>query len=175
MYSGKKVVQIIAVGINNEIGKDNKLIWSIKEELEYFKEQTLGHVVLMGRKTFESLPKKLGRRITVCASRRWGDFKGFKVIDNCLNECVACSDILNTECIFVAGGGQLYQVTEDITDEILLTKVGVSCNDADTYYNVDLSKFEVVWQSEVSQYLDRLSNTLVDVQYFKYKRIKSFD
>lgn len=51
MYNGKKVYHIVACGLNGEIGKDNKLLWSIPDELKYFKEQTLGHVILMGRKT----------------------------------------------------------------------------------------------------------------------------
>ena len=54
---------IAAIGKNNELGKDNDLIWKIKDDLKFFKEKTMGHDIIMGRKTFESLPRLLqGRR-----------------------------------------------------------------------------------------------------------------
>ena len=57
MYQDKKIIHIVAAGNNGEIGFDNSLLWHIPEDLKFFKESTLGHVVLMGRKTVESLPK----------------------------------------------------------------------------------------------------------------------
>ena len=51
MYKGKKVVHIVARGMNGEIGANNKLLWNIQEDLRFFKKSTIGHVVLMGRNT----------------------------------------------------------------------------------------------------------------------------
>ena len=63
------VSMIAAVGKNLELGKNNDLIWHFKEDMKFFKETTMGHPVIMGRKTFESLPKALpGRRNIVISS-----------------------------------------------------------------------------------------------------------
>ena len=59
MYQNKKIIHIVATGYNGEIGFDNKLLWHIPEDLRFFKENSLGHVVLMGRKSYESLPNPL--------------------------------------------------------------------------------------------------------------------
>ena len=56
------ISMIASVGKNNELGKDNNLIWRFKEDLKFFREITTGHVIVMGRKTFESLPRMLPNR-----------------------------------------------------------------------------------------------------------------
>ena len=67
---------IAAIGKNNELGKDNDLIWHFKEDMKFFRETTTGNTVLMGRKTFESLPHALPNRRNVVVTK---DEKGSKV------------------------------------------------------------------------------------------------
>ena len=110
MYNGKKVIHILACGVNGEIGKDNKLLWCIPDELKYFKEQTLGHVILMGRKTVESLPKPLERRVVYSVSKP-KDVDDYDLLDYICDASKTSTVMLNTDCIFVAGGGQLYEGT----------------------------------------------------------------
>lgn len=137
MYKGKKVIQIVARGLNGEIGANNKLLWNIPEDLQFFKESTIGHVVLMGRNTFESLPKQLDRRITVVVSRSDYDDedKQFALAWG-LDDCVFYSNILNNDKFFIAGGSQLYNSTFDIVDELWITQVEGDYPEADTFYNI---------------------------------------
>ena len=140
MYQGKKIIHIAARGLSGEIGANNKLLWNIPEDLQFFKESTLGHVVLMGRNTYESLPKKLSRRIVMNVS----SVKGRIPITNYLSWAVSqCCEDLNTNQIFIAGGAKLYDSTFDITDELWVTQVEKEFPEADTFYNIP-SRFKLV-------------------------------
>lgn len=138
MYKGKKVAHIVAMGLNGEIGGDNKLLWHIPEDLRLFKDMTIGRVMLMGRKTVESLPKPLPRRITVEVSRRtwyksWSDFD---ILQHYLNEASDSSDKLNSDTIIIAGGASLYNATFDIVDVLYVTHVEHEFPEADTFYAI---------------------------------------
>ena len=133
MYQGKKIIHIVARGLSGEIGANNKLLWNIPEDLQLFKESTLGHVVLMGRNTYESLPKKLSRRIVMNVS----SVKGRIPITDYLSWAVSqCCDDLNTNQIFIAGGAKLYDSTFDIADELWITQVEEEYPEADTFYYI---------------------------------------
>lgn len=133
MYQGKKIIQIVARGLKGEIGANNKLLWNIPEDLQFFKESTLGHVVLMGRKTYESLPKKLPRRIVLNVSSARGSIPITDYLNWAVSQC--CED-LNTNQIFIAGGAKLYNSTFDIADELWITQVENDYPEADTYYHI---------------------------------------
>lgn len=128
MYRSKKIIHIVATGKNGEIGFNNQLLWHIPDDLRFFKETTLGHSVLMGRKTIESLPKALTRRSVMPVSRKIG------TVDVSLKQSFLFSNHLNTDCIYVAGGSFVYKATEDIVDELLITEVNESFKHADTFY-----------------------------------------
>lgn len=169
MYKDKKVIHLVARGSNGEIGKDNKLLCSIKEELQYFRECTLGHVLLMGRKTYESLPKKLDRRIVVKNTRAWVQMPDQVNLENQLLACVDYSNDLNTDIIFICGGNQTYRATEDIADELWITEVHQEYPEADTYYNQP-SGFELYSQVEGKLCLDKVSGSFIWITYTKWKR-----
>lgn len=141
VHKGTKVAHIVAVGKNGEIGANNKLLWHIPEDFKFFKSMTLGRVLLMGRKTVESLPKPLPRRMVICVSRD----KYFKSQNHMLNTLplsVALtqahwySENLNSDTMFIAGGAQLYNSTFDIVDELYVTHVDAEYPEADTFYHV---------------------------------------
>lgn len=136
MYKGKKVIHIVARGFNGEIGANNKLLWGIPEDMKHFKESTIGHVVLMGRKTVESLPKPLARRFVIGVSSFQNSSKMMFILKNALSVATGNSNILNTDCIFIAGGGKLYNSTFDIVDELWITQVEKSYHNADTFYHI---------------------------------------
>ena len=167
MHNGKKVYHIVACGLNGEIGKDNKLLWCIPDELKYFKEQTLGHVILMGRKTVESLPKVLDRRIVHCVTRNNGEDE-YELVDY-LEDAEWDSNVLKTDKIFVAGGGQLYEATADIADELWITQINQEYLDADTYYKQP-DGFEKYWSKQETNCLDRKSQKGVVLTFTKWKR-----
>ena len=143
MYKGKKVIHIVARGFNGEIGANNKLLWSIPEDMKHFKESTIGHVVLMGRKTVESLPKPLSRRAVFCISNSQPfGVVSYNLFDGLL-EADYFSDELNTDKIFIAGGAQLYNSTFDIVDELWVTQVEKSYPNAETFYHIP-ENFELI-------------------------------
>ena len=139
MYSNKKVIHIVAVATNGVIGKDGDLCWRLSEDLQYFKEQTLGHVCLAGRKTVESFPKPLERRVVEEVTTKWnrmygGNLSHWEVLCMQLSGAVDFSNKLNTDKIFIIGGSQLYKATEQFVDELWITEID-SEFDGDTFYS----------------------------------------
>ena len=116
---------IAAVGKNYELGKDNKLIWHFKKDMEYFKEVTTGKTVVMGRKTYESIGRPLpNRRNIVITSRMLEGVETVKTIDEIL-------DIHDD--IFIIGGASIYEEFIKYADKIYLTLIDKEY-DADTYF-----------------------------------------
>lgn len=137
MYNGKKVIHIVARGLNGEIGANNKLLWNIPEDLRFFKESTIGHVVLMGSNTFESLQKPLNKRITLVVGRGGYDDEDKEfALKWSLDDSVIYSNDLNNGKFFIAGGSQLYNSTFDIVDELWITQVEGYYPEADTFYHI---------------------------------------
>ena len=166
MYQGKKIIQIVARGLNGEIGSDNKLLWHIPEDLKFFKDSTIGHVVLMGRNTVESLPKPLSRRVVFCISNSQPfGLVSYDLIDG-LVEADSFSDELNTDTIFIAGGAKLYNSTFDLTDELWITQVEKDYPEADTYYHIP-DGFKMV--EEV--YGDRCEEVGIGYSFQKWVRV----
>ena len=163
MYQGKKIIHIVARGLSGEIGANNKLLWNIPEDLQFFKESTLGHVVLMGRNTYESLPKKLSRRIVMNVSSAKGRIPIKSYLSWAVSQC--CED-LNTNQIFIAGGAKLYNSTFDITDELWITQVEKEYPEADTYYHSP-DGFKMI--EEV--YGDRCDKVGVGYSFQKWARV----
>ncbi|MQY78404.1 MAG: dihydrofolate reductase [Bacteroidetes bacterium] len=128
----KTISIIVAIAENNAIGKDNKLLWHISNDLKRFKRLTTGHPVIMGKNTYESLPvRPLPNRTNIVLS----DVEGEK-IEGCvmaysIEEAIAkCPD--NEEC-FVIGGGMIYRQFFKIADRLYITKVHKSF-EADTFF-----------------------------------------
>lgn len=113
-----KLAIIAAVGKNRVIGKDGKLPWHISEDLKRFKRLTTGHVVLMGRKTFESMGKPLSnRRNVVITSKHIPGVETYASVDEALKA------LAHQEKVFVIGGGQIYAQLIERADELYLTLV----------------------------------------------------
>lgn len=133
---------IAAASKNNVIGLDNKLVWDIPRDLKRFKDLTQGHAVIMGRKTFESLPNPLPYRTNIVVTRNT-DYKHdgvivCKSIDEALNHCK------NDSQPFVIGGGEIYSQTINIVDKIELTRVFKNYK-GDAYFpSIPLEKFKLV-------------------------------
>ena len=150
MYKDKKVIHIVCMDELGGIGKDNKLLFNIPEDLQHFRNKTLGHSCLCGRNTYESFPKMLDRRIIRNLSSRFGD----NLVDG-LQDCWIYSNMLNTNSIYVIGGASIYNQTSDIADELLITIVDAKV-EADTFYNVPKG-FVKVWESDTQHSVNGLS------------------
>lgn len=137
MYQDKKVVHIVARGLNGEIGANNKLLWNIPEDMVHFRDSTIGHAVVMGRKTSESLPTPLKNRVSfVVSCQNYDEIdKVFALGDN-LSDAARFSNVLNMDKFFIIGGSQLYNSTFDIVDELWVTQVDKSYPEADAFYQI---------------------------------------
>ena len=111
---------IVAIGKNREIGKGNKLLWHIPEDLKNFKEITTGKTVIMGRKTFESIGRPLPKRINIVLSRQPFEHEGviwknsFESAVNFVNDC---------DEIMLIGGGELFKQYLPKADKLYLTQI----------------------------------------------------
>ncbi len=122
---------ILSVGKNNEIGRGNDLIWHFHTDMKFFRETTTGNTVIMGRKTFESLPKVLpNRRNIVISSDQALKIDGAEVVHS-VEEAL---DAAKGDTIFVIGGGKIYAEFLPFADQIYLTEIDAECPDADTFF-----------------------------------------
>ncbi|MDX5422556.1 MAG: dihydrofolate reductase [Hymenobacteraceae bacterium] len=123
---------VVAAAENNVIGKDNGLIWHLPADLRHFKALTMGHPMLMGRKTFESIGKPLpGRTTIIITSQKGYKAEGCAVVHS-LQEAIEKGKELDKQ-IYVVGGAEIYRQALSVTDTIYLTRVHHSF-DGDVYF-----------------------------------------
>jgi len=127
------ITLIAAASENNVIGKDNKLIWYLSDDLKHFKNQTKGHSVIMGRKTFESMPKALPNRTNIIITRKTDYIAKDAIVVNSLNQ--ALEKAADDNQPFIIGGGEIYNLAIKIADRIELTRVHTEI-EGDTYFPV---------------------------------------
>lgn len=115
------ITLIAAAGENNELGKDNELVWHLPDDFKRFKQLTTSHFIIMGRKTFESFPKPLPNRTHVVITRN-KDYnpEGVLVVHSLDAALLKAS---GDEQPFVIGGGEIYQLAMEAADKIELTRV----------------------------------------------------
>ncbi len=123
---------IAAVAKNKALGKNNDLIWRLPADLKRFKKITLGHHVIMGRKTFESLGRPLPNRTTIIISRNVSyKVEGCTVVHTLEAAILAAKEDNNP---FILGGGEIYKQALLRADILDLTLVHHSFDDADTFF-----------------------------------------
>lgn len=132
---------IVATANDNVIGRDNELPWHSKEDLKYFKEKTSGHPIIMGRKTFESLPSLLSNRHHVVISRQANDNEDNVSWVNSMQEALLLATSLDEEVFFI-GGGSVYKQALGYTDRIYITRINLDV-DGDTYFPDSLEGFQL--------------------------------
>ncbi|MEQ8517433.1 MAG: dihydrofolate reductase [Cytophagales bacterium] len=128
-----KVSMIVAASENNVIGKNNELVWHMPADFRYFKEKTKGHIIIMGRKTFESLGKPLKYRTNIIVSKR-DNYKpeGTEVFDS-IEKALKWASIQGDDEVFIIGGASIYKQSLSIADRIYLTRIhGIF--EGDTYF-----------------------------------------
>jgi len=127
------VINIIAcIAKNGGIGYNNQLLFHIKEDMERFRKLTMGHTILMGRKTYESLPHgALPGRRNIVVSRTVHELDGCDVFSSIQEALLHSQD---KEEIFIIGGESIYQQTLHLAHKIFLTKVDCLPTKADTYF-----------------------------------------
>jgi len=139
----KNISIIVAVAVNNAIGKDNQLLWHLSDDLIRFRRLTSGHTVIMGRNTFLSLPKGAlpNRRNIVITDQPGEQFEGCEMAYSIDDALALAGD--DQEC-FIMGGGMVYQQMLPVAGRLYLTTVDHSF-DADTFFpEIDFAGWNLV-------------------------------
>ncbi|MER2997072.1 dihydrofolate reductase [Pontibacter populi] len=123
---------VVAVSENNVIGKDNQLIWHLPADLRYFKNLTMGHPILMGRKTYESIGKPLPGRTTVIITRQHDFEAPGCIVVNSIDEAIEEAHKVD-QGVYIIGGAEIYKQALAKTDTIYLTRVHHTF-DGDTFF-----------------------------------------
>lgn len=121
----QEIAMIVAVAENGVIGNDNQLIWRLSEDLKNFKRLTTGNIIIMGRKTFDSIGKPLPNRTNIVITRSENlEIPGCEVV-NSIDEALKVATELRTENqqIFIIGGENIYRQTLNLTSKLFYTKV----------------------------------------------------
>ncbi len=140
----KNITMIAAVAENNALGKDNNLIWHLSDDLKRFKNLTKGHHVIMGRKTFESMPKALPNRTNVVISRQKEYTAENAHVVHSLEAALALAQ--EDDQPFIIGGGEIYRQGLAFANCIELTRVHDDF-EADTFFpEIDTAVWREVWR-----------------------------
>ncbi|AYL94693.1 dihydrofolate reductase [Mucilaginibacter celer] len=121
---------IVAIAKNHAIGKDNKLLWYLPNDLKHFKDTTSGRTVIMGRKTFDSVGKPLPKRRNIVITRQAISIEGCEVVDSLEAAVALCKA---EDEVFIVGGAEIYRQAIPLTDRIYLTIIDQDF-DGDTFF-----------------------------------------
>lgn len=157
---------IAAIGRNNALGKDNRLLWRLPEDLKHFKSLTENHPVVMGRKTYESIGKPLPNRTNIVVSRRENWFQEDILIVSKLKEALKFAKKID-EDVFIIGGGEIYKQTMELADRLEITFVDEDF-EADTFFpNIDLK----IWQKTNEEFHEKDEKNKYNFYFQTYERI----
>ncbi len=141
---------IAAIGKNRELGLQGKLPWRIREDMQRFKTLTMGHPVIMGRKTWESIPVKfrpLPGRTNIVVTRQAGyEASGAMVTGSLEDALAAAASASGAEEIFIGGGGEIYREALSLADRFYLTLVDDTA-EADTFF----PPYEDIFTKKISE------------------------
>ena len=114
---------LVAFDENRVIGKNNALIWHLPADLKRFKALTTGHVIIMGRKTFESIGRPLPNRTTIVISRQHDLQIDGVILAHSVEEAILKAKSLTREDIYIVGGAEIYALSLPVADQILVTQL----------------------------------------------------
>jgi dihydrofolate reductase len=144
----KQVILIAAAAENNALGKDNKMLWRLPDDFKRFKQLTMGHAMIMGRKTFESLPGILQGRLHIIVSRHRYDAHESCLVAHSIEEAVAMAP---GDTVSVIGGGEIYKLAMPLATRIELTRVHTILP-ADAFFpEIDTN----IWTLQNSEFHDK--------------------
>lgn len=145
------LILIVAMARDNAIGKGGEIPWHLPEDLAHFKKCTMGHPIIMGRKTWDSLPFKplKGRRNIVISRNSALHIEGADCFDSLEAAVESC---ISEDTPFVIGGEQIYKIAMPHATELIITEVDTSCPDADAFFpKIDPKIWELIEQSDEIQ------------------------
>lgn len=161
---------IVATSRDHVIGKDNTIPWRCPSDLKRFKKLTKGHHILMGRKTFESLPGILPNRTHLIVTRNpnpIGEGKGVFYFNTIL-DAINYARENNEEELFIIGGGEIYNLCKNICNKVYLTVIDCDVPDGDTWFKFNDEDFTL--QSKEFVVKDDAGDDY-DSNFYIYERI----
>lgn len=188
---GIKLYHVVAASENGVIGKDGEIPWDHPKDLKRFKEITMGHPVVMGRRTFESLPNPLPRRLNLVLSRKEDKLEGgsYEVdlggditsaggarvaLRGSIDSALSLLKEKNFNEVYVIGGEEVYEATMSFVDEVRLSLIHDTIEDGDSFYPIEkldndffMSYIDVA--DDDLTFIDYIPN----VQYEAGKKLKS--
>ncbi len=153
MGSTVKLCAIVAMGSNRVIGRDGDLPWRLSDDLKSFKAITSGKPLIVGRKTWESFPRRpLPGRENIVLSRD-GNYAapGARVYSSlapAINVATSIAQTTGVDEVFIAGGGTVYERAMDLIDRLYLTRVDASPEGDALFPEIDMSTWTEVWRTE---------------------------
>ena len=138
---------IAAIGKNNELGKGNTLLWHLPADMKFFREKTLGHPVIMGRKTFESLRQPLSNRHNIVITRDKTYLRHGVNVVNSLEEAInsARTSLTENEEVFIIGGAEIYKQAIPIADRLYITHIEAEDENADIFLpTIDKQEWKLI-------------------------------
>ena len=142
-----KISHVVALSNNNVIGVDNNLPWNLKSDLVHFKTYTSNKIIIMGRKTFESIGRPLPNRINYVVSTTIDNVDGVKIFTStkdAIKEAFKECSLMQKDEIVIIGGGYLFRETLMDINKLVLTRVDCEI-DGDIYYpEIDLSSWKLI-------------------------------
>lgn len=158
---------IVAINKNNGIGYKNELLYWLPNDLKRFKTLTTGHTIIMGRKTFESLPKgALPNRRNIVLSSQNILFPGAECFHNLSDALEACKDEIE---VFIIGGASLYKEAMPIADRLYITEIDDSEKEADAFFpEISLD----IWEEKSRECHSTDEKHLYSYSFCDYDRIK---
>ena len=160
------LIMIAAIGKNNELGKENKLIWNFSKDMKFFREKTKNSVIVMGRKTFNSLPRILPNRKHIVLSK--GKTFNKELDENVIvieekEELVKyCKELSLEKDVFIIGGASVYAMFLPIADKMYLTQIEAEEKSADVYFP-EICESE--WEKVILEVAEENEVKLEFVQY----------
>ena len=165
------ISHVVAMSNNLVIGVNNDLPWSLKDDLAHFKKYTTGKIIVMGRKTYESIGRPLPNRVNFVISSTLKDIEGVSIFTS-LEDAIEAAKIYNLDQdianeIAIIGGGYLFRDSIDSFNKLILTRVDCSI-DGDVYYpEIDFNNWELISSDEFLKNEDNQYDFAVET----YKKI----
>ena len=138
------VSAIVAVAKNNVIGKDNDIPWYLPADLKYFKSRTMGHHIIMGRKSYESIGRPLPKRTNIIVTRN-----PFFIATNCLvvhsvEEALEIAHDNGEEEVFIIGGAQIYELSLPFLDKLYITEVDLEVEGEVFFPKLNMEEWKLI-------------------------------
>lgn len=166
-----EIIIIVGMGENREIGYKGTIPWYLPRDLKFFKESTMGHTLIMGRKTMESIPNmplKGRTNIIISKTLKKKSINDDIFIARTISESINIAKKLSSQKVFIIGGESIYKEFIPLADKMIITQVHNSFNNIDTFFP-EWDKSKWIEKNRVSYLKDE--NNKYDITIIEYNKI----